>query len=162
MDIVSTWKEAPRPVKWTSLLWFVLGIGAIISLLLSLLMLLNLPVNGMTGIVVIVTSLQIGVAGLIAVASWKFLFRASWGRVVLEIVTWITLAFYAGFGMVWVGSALANWSKFKTETAAELPQISPELKLIAVVLIIAVLVLIGVVVVSALRASVTRKYVSKS
>jgi hypothetical protein len=115
MNIISTWVAAPASVRWASLLWFVLGAGAIASALYSLLAFLSLPVTGMTEIVVGSVGLEIAVAGLITLASWKLLLRVAWGRTVLEIATCISLVCYVGFGVIWLGAAFANWNQFKAE-----------------------------------------------
>jgi hypothetical protein len=159
MNIISIWKAAPIPVKWTSLLWFVLGVSTIVSALFSLITSLIMPNSDMLKIFVIGIMLQMGMSCLIVVASWGLLLHSSWSRVVLEITTWLSLFYYAGFGIIWVGFALLNWNEFKTEMAAEVPQISPELKLIVGILIAVVLVIISAVVIRALRAPATRQYV---
>ncbi len=161
MSALSIWKCAPATVKWTSLLWLVLGVGGIFSALFALYTFFRLPVTGMTEFVVIVTTLQLGLCGGVIVASWKFLLRASWGRIVLEIASWATLIYYVGFALLWVGSALANWSLFKQEIEPEWLQVSPAGAITISALTIAVFIAANIVVIRALRASSARQYVKE-
>ncbi len=160
--MLSTWREAPMPVKWISFLFFWIGIGGIILALYALATFLKLPITGMTDLVVIQTSLQITVSSIIALASWRLLLRASWSRIVLEITAWAALVYYVGFDIVWIGSALTNWSEFKTEIAADVPHVSMGLKMAAVVASATIFVAVSVVVIRALRSDATRRYIKQS
>lgn len=161
MKILSKWNEAPSAVKWPSLLWLALGFAGIVSGLYSFLTFLQVPVSGMTEIVAIQVGLQVGLAALIVLASWKLLSRAAWSRVVLEVASWVTLIYYVVLGITWVGSALFSWEEFKTEIATEFPQVSLGLKMIASVFLVAALIVISAIVIRALRSSATRNYVAK-
>ncbi len=158
MKISSKWNEAPPAVKWPSLLWLALGLAGIVSGLYSLLMFLQSPVSGMTKIVAIQVGLQVGLAALIVLASWKLLARAAWSRVVLEVASWMTLAYYAVFGITWIGSAVFNWEEFKAEIATEFPQIDPGLKMVASASLAVVLIVVSAILIKALRSSAARNY----
>jgi len=158
MKIISKWKEAPPAVKWTSLLWLALGVTGLVPGLYYLAMFLLYPISGMTGIVVI-AGLEIGVVAVVGLAAWRFLLRASWGRVVLEIASWVTLVYYAVVSVTWIGLAMTDWDEFKASVATELPEIGLGLKLTASVFIMVAFIAINVIVIGALRSSAARQYV---
>jgi hypothetical protein len=159
MRIVSLWNEAPQVVRLTSLLWLFISIVGIILGLYNLMTFLLLPVRGMIGIVIVEIGLQVGVAAIVVLAVWKFLLRAAWSRVVLEIATWITLVYYALIGLMWIVTAIFDWNEFKTSVATELPEVDPLLKLIIGALGYVLIVVISAIVIKALRSSTTRQYV---
>jgi hypothetical protein len=162
MKIISMWNEAPLAVKWTSLLWLAVGIAGVVSGLHSLLTFLSVPVSGMTGIVTVEVGLQVGVAILVVLAAWRLLTRASWGRVILEIASWVTLIYYAVIGIIWIGAAVFSWDEFKASIAAELPQVDPTLKLIVGACVYVLPLVVSVIVIRVLRSSTVRRYVSSS
>ena len=71
-----------------------------------------------------VTILGSCLAALTALAAWRFLDHAAWGRTTLEILSWLNLIYFGTVGIFWVGSALYGWSEFKTEATTELPTIA--------------------------------------
>lgn len=158
--MITTWRNAPLVVKWISLLWFVLGIAGIISGIYSWIIFISLPVSGMTGMVVTAVTIQVGIAAGIIVAVWKFLLHVSWGRVVLEIATWITLAYYVINSAIWIGAAAVNWNEFKASIATEVPWLSPELKLAAGAVFFTLFIVLSILVIKGLRSATVRQYVT--
>jgi len=161
MKIISKWNEAPPPVKWTSLLWLLIGVAGIAFALYSLLTFLRLPVTGMTGLIVIEVGLRVSVATLIVFAVWKFLSGAPWSRAALEIASWVTLVYYSVIGATWIGSAVLNWDEFKASVVGELPQVEPGFKLITGAFIYVALIAICAVVIKALRSASARRFVKQ-
>jgi len=159
MKILTYWKNAPPAVKWTSLLWLGVGVAVACSSEYSALTFIDLPVRGLTGAFITEVSLQVGIAGLVIVAGWNFLLRAAWGRVVLEVASWLTLIYYAIVGAGWVGSAIFAWDEFRASVANDLSEINSGSKLILGILLFAAMVAISAVVIRVLRSAAVRQYV---
>ena len=159
--MLTKWTTAPSAVKWTTLLWFVFGVAGIGSAVYSLITFLSIPVWEMTVLVLLEVGIQATIALVVLVAAWKFLAHVGWGRTVLEVATWLTLIYYAGGALLWVGSALFNWEEFKTSVAAEGPPIAPEVKLLAGVAVTVILVTLSAFVLRALRSISSRNYVAR-
>ena len=103
--------------------------------------------------------MQVGIAGLVIVAGWNFLLRAAWGRVVLEIASWLTLIYYAIVGAGWIGSAIFAWDQFRASVANDLSGINSGSKLMLGILLFVAMVVVSAVVIRALRSVAVRQYV---
>jgi len=165
MNTITQWRAAPPAVKWTSLLWFVLGITALVPGLYHLILFLRSLMGGdvwASDMVILgIAAMVLGnsFAGLTVLAAWRFLEHASWGRATLEILSWLNLVYFAVFGIFWIGSAVRSWDEFKMEATTELPSLSAELVFAIGVLITVLLVWICAIVIRTIRSAAARKYV---
>jgi lysylphosphatidylglycerol synthetase-like protein (DUF2156 family) len=117
-------------IAWT---WILTGGFAVLSGIVSLLMLAAMPTlqseltygTGMPQSIGVMTSMfryfdwlvpaQLVLAAVAIVAGVQFLRLQSWARVALEILSWISLIYVVGFGVFWV----STWSTLSGQFAQQ-------------------------------------------
>lgn len=169
MKILTFWNSVPSKVRWVGLVWFALGIVGIFSAIFPLIDYLNTQATGVQEAVieddVVPLIIQLGLSLLIVLASWKFIRRQSWGRMLLEIATWLTLVNCIGFEVLWISLTIYHWDKYRETTRMLYPLLSSEwgaaIDILLNVLFGLVVIILNIIILRAIRSSVAHEYVKE-